>query len=278
MAIKRVLLPFCDAIGIGPVMEGAFVAGQLFGAQVQGLFAQRLHIALPITDANVRQNTLQHLMENAHAEKAEKLKQAKEIFETYAKQFQHVESEFVATEENIDGFVSHAARLADISALGSGSYYQKEDWQGIHDAALFNSGRPILLVPPAGVEKRSFERVVIAWKDSIEAARAVAAAQPFLQYAKEVHLITIGEGAKAADSLKDVEQYLQLHRSDLRSELVPPSKAASTGELLLNKPKELSGALLVMGAYSHRRWQERMFGGVTEYVLREARSPILMAH
>lgn len=278
MAIKRVLLPFCDTAGFGPIMEGAFVIGQIFSAQVYGLFAQRLHVELPITSENVRPDTLQQILEKAQTEQAGKLKQAEEMFQACAKQFSHVASEFAAKDEAIADTVSHAARLADISVLASGAYYEKEDWQNVRDAVLFNSGRPVMLIPPGGVNEQSFDRVVIAWKESVEAARAVAAAQRFLQHAKEAHLTTIGEGAKSIASLQDIEQYLQLHHSELRTEVIPASKGSRTGEILLAKTVELGGGLLVMGAYSHRRWRERIFGGVTEHILREARTPVLLAH
>lgn len=278
MAIKRVLLPFCDAAGFGPIVEGAFVIGQVFGAQVYGLFTQRLHVELPITSENVRSDTLQQILEKAQKEQADKLTQAEEMFQACAKQFPHVVSEFAAKDDAIANNVSHAARLADISVLASGSYYEKEDWQDVRDAALFNSGRPVMLIPPGGVDERSFDRVVIAWKESVEAARAVAAAQPFLQHAKEAYLMTIGEGSKAIASLQEIEQYLQLHHSELRTEAIPSSKGSGTAEMLLAKTDELGGGLLVMGAYSHRRWRERIFGGVTESVLRKARTPVLLAH
>lgn len=278
MAIKRVLLPFCDATGFGPIVEGAFVIGQVFGAHVYGLFAQSFRVPLPITSENVQSETLQQIVENAHKKQAEQRTHAREMFQTCGKQFPKVTSEFVFTEKAVTDAVSHAARLADISVLASGSYYETEDWQNIRDATLFNSGRPVILIPPGGVNEQSFNRVVIAWKESVEAARAILAAEPFLQHAKETYLMTIGESAESTVSLQDTEQYLQLHYSELRTKVIPYSKSSITGDLLLDKTEELGGGLLVMGAYSHRRWRERIFGGVTESVLNAARMPVLLAH
>ena len=277
MAIKRVLLPFCDGGRVAPVAEAAFVIGRLFSAQVSGVFARPLHVTLPINDDIATPEIFNRVIENARRERAEKLSQAQQMFEACAGRFPHVDSEFAAAEGEIGGVVGHAARLADISVLGSGSHFAAKGWQEVRGAALFGSGRPVLLVPPAGADERSFERVVIAWKESVEAARAIAAAQPFLRHAKQVYLTAIGENAELTVSLQDVEQYLQLHYAEVRSEVVPAS-AKSTGEVLLGKCDALGGALLVMGAYSHWRWQERVFGGITELVLRAARTPVLMAH
>ena len=129
---------------------------------------------------------------------------------------------------------------------------------------LFRSGRPVLMVPPqAGRPK--FETVVIAWKQSLEAARAIAAAQPFMAMAREVHLFTIDDGTQAVTSLREAEDYLSLHYNEVRSEVIS-GEPHQVGKLLLAQATRL-GALLVMGAFSHWRWQERLLGGATDYVL-----------
>ena len=79
----------------------------------------------------------------------------------------------------------------------------------MQNAMLFRSGRPVLMVPPQA-DRLKFETVVIAWKQSLEAARAIAA-QPFMALAREVHLFTIDEGTKAVTSLREAEEYLALH-------------------------------------------------------------------
>ena len=134
----------------------------------------------------------------------------------------------------------------------------------------------VLFVPPLGLEASRFERVVIAWKDSIEAARAAAAVQPLLLSSTEVHVITVGESDETVVSLQDVEQYLQLHYSEVKSEAIQRSDKP-VGEVLLERAEAL-GAVLVMGAYSHWRWREQLFGGITEFVLHHAHTPVLMAH
>jgi hypothetical protein len=123
-------------------------------------------------------------------------------------------------EGDLAAAVAHAARLSDLSVVG-GARYGDGGWREVRDAALFQSGRPVLVVPDEGVKESTFDRVVIAWKESIEAARAVAAAQPFLLRASEVHLITVGENAEVVASLEDVEQYLQLHYAEIKSDVIP---------------------------------------------------------
>jgi nucleotide-binding universal stress UspA family protein len=277
MAIKRILLPICGTGDVKPVAEAAFHMGRLLSAQVRGLLAQRTYSAPPTSGEDLSPSMIELLVEHEQRTRAEKLKHAQEMFQHVMARFPHVDAEFVAGNGNILDAVSHSARLADITILGSGSQFDENGWEEIREAALLGSGRPILLVPSKGIEEESFERIVIAWKESIEATRAIAAAHPFLLLAKVVSLITVGENAETRTSLEQVENYLQLHYAELRSEIIAPTEK-NTGETLISTCESRGDALLVMGAYSHWRWQERVFGGVTQYVLQEARTPVLMAH
>jgi nucleotide-binding universal stress UspA family protein len=78
-------------------------------------------------------------------------------------------------------------------------------------------------------------------------------------------------------SLGKIENYLSLHRSDITMEIVNPG-SDNIGKTLIDIAAEEPGTILVMGAYGHRRWEERIFGGATEYVLNNTDVPILMAH
>ena len=94
--------------------------------------------------------------------------------------------------------------------------------------------------------------------------------------AREVHLFAIDDGSEAVTSLREAEEYLSLHYDEVRSEVLT-GESHQVGKLLLAQAHRL-GALLVMGAFSHWRWQERLLGGVTDYMLREASIPVLMMH
>lgn len=275
MSIKKILLPFCDAAGLSPVANAALALGQSFNARVHGLLVQPLEGIAFMESGTVEQ--LRHATEKARRHRADRLRQAHEAFQECSRQFVDVETVFTSGDGAEGANLSSVARLADISVLGSGEHYSADGQRELRDTALFGSGRPILLVPPGGIDLSSFTRVVIAWKDSIEAARALAAAHPFLRLAREVLLVAVGESDQSSAALGDVEQYVRLHHAEVRSEAIP-TFGEGVGAALLSKCEALGGALLVMGAYGHWRWQERVFGGVTEHVLREARTPVLMSH
>jgi nucleotide-binding universal stress UspA family protein len=237
-------------------------------------------LVIPLFDDVVGVAEVRTLAETAQERRREAAARAESRFKSAAERFPHVESTFRSATGDVETLFVRHARLADISVITppdplEDGFWGSSYWLDVQNATLFRSGRPVLLVPPQAA-KPSFEIVVIAWKPSLEAARAIAAAQPFMATAREVHLFTIDDGEEATTSLREAEEYLSLHYDEVRSEVIA-GEAHQVGKLLLAQAYRL-GALLVMGAFSHWRWHERLLGGVTDYVLREASTPVLMMH
>ncbi len=279
MAIKRVLLPVSADKSFEALSDTAFHIGEKFSAQVMGLFVQPPGLVIPTFDVTGMEE-IRTLVDTARQSRREAAAKAQSTFKASAERFPHVESVFRPITGDVEAsFVQHG-RLADISVIAQrdpleNGFWGSSYWLDVQNATLFRSGRPVLLVPQQAA-RPSFETVVIAWKQSLEAARAIAAAQPFMAMAREVHLFTIDDSSEAVTSLREAEEYLSLHYDEVRSEVVT-GEPHQVGKLLLAQAYRL-GALLVMGAYSHWRWQERLLGGATDYVLREASIPVLMMH
>jgi nucleotide-binding universal stress UspA family protein len=185
-----------------------------------------------------------------------------------------------ASFRTIEGFpalvVSARARVADLSVVPSIAARDDGFWESVRDAVLFRSGRPALVVPDQAAGAFG-ETVVVAWKDGIEAVRAVAAAAPFLEKAGNVSLLSVAEDDKEDPSLAAMADYLALSGLKVEASRIaaPVDGVAKT---LLREASAKPGALLVMGAYGHWRWREWVFGGVTQEVLRDTTVPVLMAH
>jgi nucleotide-binding universal stress UspA family protein len=168
------------------------------------------------------------------------------------------------------------ARVHDLTVVG-----HPTQWGGLTrdlaGAVLVGGGRPLLLAP-ARAPGRIGDTIAIAWKDTAESARAVAAAMPLLSRAKQIVLITVAEHEDVT-----IEPANALARSlgwhDLRVELrYLAHPCASMHDTILTVAREAGADLLVMGGYSHNRLSERIFGGFTRHVLAGASLPILMAH
>jgi len=174
------------------------------------------------------------------------------------------------------------ARYADIAVLG------QEDPEGTQpaaaatlEAALFDSGRPVLVIPYAGSFPTIGERVLVGWNASAQASRAVHDALPLIAPGARVTVSAVnprrGIDAHGEEPGADIARHLARHglKVEVESCVAPEIDA---GEMLLNRASELSADLLVIGAYGHSRLREWILGGVTRTLLRQMTIPVLMSH
>ncbi|MGZ6039844.1 MAG: universal stress protein [Phenylobacterium sp.] len=143
---------------------------------------------------------------------------------------------------------------------------------------VVRAGKPVLIVP-SHARRMRLETVVIAWKESRECRRAVAAAMPFLARADQVIVQAVCDAQLHEARRLEVDDVVEgLRRQGVNATArVTASKDGVVNELM----RTLSGAdadLLVMGAYGHTRVTELVFGGVTEHFLRRPACVVLMAH
>lgn len=141
-------------------------------------------------------------------------------------------------------------------------------------SALLDTARPVLVLPQTRKAVIG-KRITIAWNQSSEAAAAVAAAMPLLQLAEQVTILTCGEEFGAGPKASQLTAYLKYW--GIRAQRVAV-RDGNDGKAILKGCKESKADLLVMGAYSHNRLRQRIFGGVTEFMLRRASVPVLMLH
>jgi nucleotide-binding universal stress UspA family protein len=169
--------------------------------------------------------------------------------------------------------VARCGRLSDIIVLNrpSFSFASGEAF----DAAVFESGRPTLLVSNT-VSRNLLRHMVIAWNGSLEATRAVAGSMTLLHEAQQVSIFTTLDEETIEKDL-DLAESLSwhgIHPCYLR----PHPGEKSAGEALLRILGEVKPSMLVMGAYTHSRLRETFLGGVTREILAQAEIPVLMMH
>lgn len=145
---------------------------------------------------------------------------------------------------------------------------------------LFESGRPVLLVPNVFQGVKAIDRVLIGWNGTREAARAVFDALPFLTKAREVEIITVDPENTDVPSpaLAGVELAATLARHGVKADTVSvASEGLSAGTVLENRLADSKIDLLVIGAFSKSRLREMLFGGVTRTLLDSMTVPTLMS-
>ena len=176
-------------------------------------------------------------------------------------------------------YVARQARAADLVVTDALRQDYFDSFAELDPGQLImESGRPVLIVPPE-TKSLSAKHVLIAWKDTREARRAVLDALPFLQAAVDVTVVEIVEAAKeksAKASCEDVVAWLTRHNVCATAHTVISdydSFGAFDGLLLQN-----AADLIVAGAYGHSRLQEWIFGGVTRDLLMKARCCCLFSN
>ena len=145
----------------------------------------------------------------------------------------------------------------------------------ILETALFDAGRPVFAVPPSAKSTIFAGPVAIAWNYSSEAARALSAALPLIGAAGEAVVLMAGQH-EDNEAAKRVVAFLAWH--GVKARAIKLGQGGKVAELIAAKVRELGAGLLVMGAYSHTRAREFVFGGLTSYMLEKAPVPLLLAH
>lgn len=147
------------------------------------------------------------------------------------------------------------------------------------EAVIFDSGKPVVLLPSQHKRLRWLDRIVVAWDYSREAARALSDAMPLLLQAREVHVLTVF-GEKHIDTsatTADLEKFLSAH--GLKYELRRPDLGkGGIGACLMREADAVNADLLVMGAYGRSRLREVILGGATRQVLADPLLPVFLSH
>ncbi len=149
------------------------------------------------------------------------------------------------------------------------------------EGALFNTGRPVYIVPYIGRRETPVRKAVIAWDGSYKSARAVNDAIPLLSDRGETVVLIIDPGKRkkshGANPGADIAAHLERHGIKV-SIVEQTSGGLDISNSILNFVSDAGADLLVMGAYGHSRLRERTFGGVTRTILDQMTVPVLMSN
>ena len=173
-----------------------------------------------------------------------------------------------------DSQAASLARVFDIAIMGRPGSDRGDPRMATAEAAIFESGRPVLLAPPKPVAFG--ETIVISWNQSTETARAVAFAMPLLKKAKSVFVMTTEGFGVDGPPGELMARTLRIH--GVNAEAVTKPNGRSDGEAILDQASKLGGDLLIKGAYTQSRLRQMIFGGATAHILTKAQIPVLMAN
>jgi nucleotide-binding universal stress UspA family protein len=174
--------------------------------------------------------------------------------------------------------IGSLARLYDLTIVAQPDGKAAANYNLVPEAVLFNSGRPMLMVPY--IHERAFEarRVMVCWDGKRAAARAVLDAMPFLSAAEAVNIVAINEDSDATEATA-AALATHLARKDIaaKAERLTAERGA-IDSTILSAAADRGAQLIVMGGYGHSRLREFVLGGATRGILQSMTIPVLMSH
>ena len=171
------------------------------------------------------------------------------------------------------------ARYFDLSVVEQAEPEMSAIEEKIIEAALFNSGRPVIVVPYIQKAPLKLDNVMVCWDGSRAATRAIADAMPFLERAGRVEVVIVANERGKQDEIEGADMGQHLARHGLTVE-VKRIVAGDVGvaDMLLSHAADAEADFIVMGGYGHSRLREFVLGGVTRSILRTMTAPVLMSH
>jgi nucleotide-binding universal stress UspA family protein len=186
----------------------------------------------------------------------------------------------IENESGISSAYSRLVRNSDLAIL------MQSDPDGVNndaliEASLFDSGRPVIVLPYIQRGALKLDRVVCCWDGSNAATRAIHDALPLLVGASNVELLVVrsGRGDSARSEIGGIEMAKHLARHDVKIEVeTTPTGGIDVASVILSHAADWSASLIVMGGYGHSRLREFILGGTTRGILSSMTVPVFMSH
>ncbi len=285
--MRSILVPLEDSESLSSVLETAYIVANHFSSYLEILHVRPMLTGIMATGMEGGFAATPHMEEAFEQEESERSRRAWDTFEAFRDTKHLPRSEAMAPADHPTvgwleevspgtGVIGNRGRIFDLTIVGRPLRGRPAPSISTLEAALFESGHPILIAPPApppGFGKN----IVIAWNGSNETARTVTFALPLLGKAENIHVLSIEEGMVTGPKSRDLVEYL-LRRGIDASPIEVKSGDRSVGAAILEEATKLGADLLVKGAYTHSRLRQLIFGGPTSHILANAEIPVFMAH
>lgn len=289
MAVKSILVPMAGSAIDRYALDLALVLARPSAAHIEGLYAKRdpadaaAYVGMGMGGELA---AIGPIMEQIEQEGRTAGKRARRTFDDWSATGGLHDGSKAVTSGRVDvewhedtgtpiQVVTRAGGRTDLVVCAG---FQREPGieQEFIEGGLFGAARPVVLAPHK-LPANPFRSAVIAWNGSHEANRAVAAFLALMPRFDQVHLFCEAEGHRPAQDPMQVQQLLARHGVETRM-LQPHKPTGDLGHDLLKAAGSVEASMLVMGAYTHGRTRQMLFGGVTHYVLHHTKLPTFLVH
>jgi nucleotide-binding universal stress UspA family protein len=270
----------------GPVLEAAFLAARRFNGHIVGLHSLTTEYAV-VFGGEMGFSISSEVDRTLEREGHERRDQARRLFSDFMNAhgvpigppnpgYNGPSASWREEDGRQNAVVGMTGRIYDLILVE-----QPEKLASIAEAtledALFESGRPVLMVPKATGTPLG-EVVAIAWNGSTETAVTVAMGMPFLKQAREVVIVAVGPQhmPEPGPTGEELARSLEAHGLNV-SLRTAVGRQKAQGESFLKEATAAGADLLLKGAYTQSRIRQMIFGGGTRHIIMESRIPVLMA-
>jgi len=278
--MKTILIPTEDHDAMPAVLEAARLVARVFDSYLEG-FAVRPAAGTYVTVEPVSSLAISGAFE------ADTANQARAQFESFMKEHAvplaagqepaAYSYGWPRVESAEDAFIGSYGRVFDLIALGRPGPEAQNPRMPPLETALFESGRPVLMVPQ-NVPQSIGRNILVSWNRSTQQARTNSFAMPLLRLADQVTVLTV-EGATTTTGPLGEEAAQHLRRNGVKATALTVKPGTRTpGEVILDQAASLGCDLLVKSAYTQSRLRQMIFGGATRHILSHAALPVFMAH
>jgi nucleotide-binding universal stress UspA family protein len=286
--IKTILVPATGSDSDLAVFGSALSVARLFGAHIDALHAHLdpVEVAVRLTSDTAGTPLVGGLIEKLEEDFRAREEKAKRLFENFCSGEgialleeattgrKEVTAEWHVETGHEGQLIAVSGMTADLIVAGRGAE-DNASARSILEAALLDTGRPLLIPTSSPVPPIEGGTIAIAWKPTPQAAHAVMAAMPLLGVAAKIIVASVAERADQSGG-EALARNLRRHGFHAEVEQIGADDQ-DPADALLGRIEGRAG-LLVMGGYGHSRFREWVFGGFTRRVLTEAPLPVLMMH
>ena len=280
--MSTILVPFSDDDRAEAALKTAIMIARKFSSHLEGLHAWRTPqiiagegVVFPSESLARLTDESKQFAASAHQRFDSVIKDEKIPYREIGNVNDGVSCSWREGEGVESEIIGDYGRLFNVIVMGRNEMGTSVDWKATLEAALFESGRPVILAA-AKSPNTIGQHIVIAWNGATETARTIAVAMLILREAAQVTVLTVEGGIVPGPSADDLVRHLERNGIDASTIAAAPGRR-SIGEAMVEEAATAGADLLLKGAFTNSRLRQMIFGGATRDIINNSILPVLMA-
>jgi nucleotide-binding universal stress UspA family protein len=209
------------------------------------------------------------------AEDAEERQRVAAVKQAFEQRASGLTSEWKSADDSGPTAIGIIGRAYDLIVMPQPGALPKMP-ESVFETALFDSGRPVLVVPP-GYSGMVGKRILFAWNGSTESARAISLAMPMLSGADTIEVLSVEGAMVPGPTSAEIAESLSAHGLKVTSQHAKPG-TRSAGQTIVDTAVAVGADMIVKGAYTQSRLRQMIFGGMTRHLIMNSPMPVLFSY